>query len=129
MKNLLRKYGFKDNWRVFPVGSSLEYEHIFKQIILELQRCQDDYEEMLALLLTRLLIVFKRELSREHILKNEYLDREMDYAVSYFNENYNKDISIEEYAEIHRHDPDAVHRIPSDQQRPASLRTDELFYK
>ena len=54
---------------------------------------------MLALLLTRLLIVFKRELSREHILKNEYLDREMDYAVSYFNENYNKDISIEQYAE------------------------------
>ena len=99
MKNLLRKYGFKDNRRVFPVGSSLEYEHIFKQIILELQRCQDDYEEMLALLLTRRLIVFKRELSREHILKNEYLDREMDYAVSYFNENYNKDISIEQYAE------------------------------
>ena len=99
VKNLLRKYGFKDNRRVFPVGSSLEYEHIFKQIILELQRCQDDYEEMLALLLTRLLIVFKRELSREHILKNEYLDREMDYAVSYFNENYNKDISIEQYAE------------------------------
>lgn len=99
VKNLLRKYGFKDNRRVFPVGSSLEYEHIFKQIILELQRCQDDYEEMLALLLTRLLIVFKRELSREHILKNEYLDREMDYAVSYFNGNYNKDISIEQYAE------------------------------
>ncbi len=99
VKNLLRKYGFKNNRRVFPVGSSLEYEHIFKQIILELQRCQDDYEEMLALLLTRLLIVFKRELSREHILKNEYLDREMDYAVSYFNENYNKDISIEQYAE------------------------------
>ena len=61
VKNILRSYGLQDNQRVFPVGSSLEYEQIFKQIIQELQRCQEHYEEMLALLLRHLLIVFQRD--------------------------------------------------------------------
>ncbi len=98
VKNILRKYGFSDDQRVFPVGISLEYERIFKKIILELQRCQDDYEEMLTMLLRYLLIIFHRELTKEHVLKNEYLDHEMDIATSYFDENYNRNINIEEYA-------------------------------
>ena len=98
VKNILRNYGFPNDQRIFHVGTSLEYERIFKRIILELQRCQDDYEEMLTLLLRHLLIIFHRELTRKHVLKNEYLDHEMDTAASYFNENYNRDINIEEYA-------------------------------
>ena len=98
VKNILRKYGFPDDRRVFPVGTSLEYERVFKRIILELQRCQEDYEEMLVLLLRHLLIIFHRESGKEHTPKNEYLDHEMAAAVSYFNENYNQDINIEEYA-------------------------------
>ena len=98
VKNILRKYGFPDNERIFPVGTSMEYERIFKRIIIELQRCQDNYEEMLTLLLRHLLIIFQRELTREPVLKNEYLDHEMDTAMTYFNENYNRDINIEEYA-------------------------------
>ena len=40
------------------------------------QRCQDNYEEMLVLLLCHLLISFHRELTREHILKNtDRIDR------------------------------------------------------
>lgn len=96
--NILRKYGFQDNKHIFQVGSSLEYERVFKRIIIELQRCQMNYEEMLTLLLRHLFIIFERELKREHILKNEYLDKEMDIATSYFNENYNHDINIDEYA-------------------------------
>lgn len=98
VKNILRKYGFPDNERIFPVGTSMEYERVFKRIIIELQRCQDNYEEMLTLLLRHLLIIFQRELTREHVLKNEYLNHEMNTAVTYFNENYNRDINIEEYA-------------------------------
>ncbi len=98
VKTILKEHGFADNQHIFPVGTSLEYERIFKQIILELQRCQQDSEEMLALLLRHLLILFHRELKRDHALKNEYLDHEMDTAVSYFNENYNRDINIEAYA-------------------------------
>ena len=98
VKNILRQYGFPDKERVFQVGTSMEYEQIFKRIIIELQRCQDNYEEMLVLLLRHLLIIFHRELTREHILKNEYLDHEMDNAVTFFSENYNQIISIDDYA-------------------------------
>lgn len=53
---------------------------------------------MLVLLLRHLLISFHRELTREHILKNEYLDHEMDNAVTFFSENYNQNINIDDYA-------------------------------
>ena len=98
VKNILRQYGFSDKERVFQVGTSNEYEQIFKRIIVELQRCQDNYEELLVLLLRQLLISFHRELTRDHILKNEYLDHEMDNAVTFFSENYNQDINIDDYA-------------------------------
>lgn len=98
VKNILRKYGFPDDKRIFAVGTSLEYERVFKRIILELQRCQEDYEEMLALLLRYLLIIFRRELVKDHKSRNEYLEQEMEAAVSYLNENYNREINIEAYA-------------------------------
>ncbi len=53
---------------------------------------------MLTLLLRHLLIVFHRGAYPQTCTKNEYLDHEMDTAASYFNENYNRDINIEEYA-------------------------------
>ena len=64
VKNILRQYGFPDKERVFQVGTSNEYEQIFKRIIIEFQRCQDNYEEMLVLLLRHLLISFHRELTQ-----------------------------------------------------------------
>ena len=76
----------------------MEYERVFKKIIVELQRCQFDYEEMLTLLFCHLLITFERELKHEHVPKNEYLDREMELAATYFNENYNRNINIDAYA-------------------------------
>lgn len=99
VENILHKYGFSDGKRIFPVGTSLEYEQIFKRIILELQRCQEDYEELLSLLLRQLLLLFHRELSSGHSSHNEYLDREMNLAAAYFDENSNQDINIEQYAE------------------------------
>lgn len=47
VKNILRNYGLPNDQHILHVETSLEYERIFKRIILELQRCQDDYEEML----------------------------------------------------------------------------------
>lgn len=96
--NILRSYGISDDMRVFYVGTSLEFERIFKRMIVELQRCQPEYEEMLALLLRHLLILIHRQLTRQRSLKNEYLDGEMDLAAQYFNDNYNSDISVEKYA-------------------------------
>lgn len=98
VKNILRSYGIKDSMRVFYAGTSLEYERIFKRMISELQCCQPNYKEMLVLLLRHLFILIHRQLSKQRILKNEYLDHEMDLAAQYFNDNYNSEINISEYA-------------------------------
>lgn len=98
VKNILRSYGIRDDMRVFYSGTSLEYERIFRRMISELRRCQADYEEILALLLRHLLILIHRKLTRQLVLKNEYLDSEMDLAAQHFNDNYNLEISIRDYA-------------------------------
>ncbi len=98
VKNILRSYGIKDDMRVIYVGTSLEYERIFKRAITELQRCQPNYQEMLVLLLRHLLISIQRQIAREKKLTNEYLDAEMDLDAQYFNDYYNTEINIENYA-------------------------------
>ena len=70
----------------------------FSNVSLASSNAVKTNEEMLVLLLRHLLISFHRELTREHILKNEYLDHEMDNAVTFFNENYNQNIHIDDYA-------------------------------
>lgn len=98
VKNILRKYGIKDNMRTFFIGTSLEYERIFNKMISELQKCQVDYKEALSLLMRQLLIIIHRELSKERKLTDIYLENEMDMATQYFDNNYNTEINIEEYA-------------------------------
>ncbi len=98
VKNLLRHYGIKDEMQVINTGTSLEYVRIFKQMIQELQRGQTDYKESLVLLLLQLFILIHRQLSKEQIRKNEYLDREMELAIQYFHSHYNTEINIENYA-------------------------------
>ena len=98
VKNILRKYGIKDDLHYFFVGASLEYERIYKKMISELQRCQNNYEEMLSILMRQLLICIYRELQKERKISDIYLDNEMDMAAQYFTDNYSSDISIEEYA-------------------------------
>ena len=70
----------------------------FSNVSLASSNAVKTNEEMLVLLLRHLLISFHRELTREHILKNEYLDHEMDNAVTFFSENYNQNINIDDYA-------------------------------
>ena len=98
VKNILRRYGIKYDLHYFFVGTSLEYERIYKKMISELQRCQNNYEEMLSILMRQLLICIYRELQKERKISDIYLDNEMDMATQYFTDNYSSDISIEEYA-------------------------------
>ncbi len=98
VKNILRSYGIRDDMRVFYVGTSLEYTRIFKRTITELQRRQPYYQEVLVLLLRQLFIAIHRKVTKERKLRNEYMDTEMDIAAQYFNDNYNTDIHIEDYA-------------------------------
>ena len=98
VKKILQGYGITNEMRVLPTGTSLDYARIFKQMIHELQRCQTHYPEVLTLLLRQLFILIHRQLTREHTRKNDYLDAEMSLAMQFFNDNYNTEVNIEEYA-------------------------------
>lgn len=98
VKNILRHYGITNDMRVMDTGTSLEYAGIFKQMIQELQRCQTHYPELLTLLILQLLIRIERQIGRDHRRKDVYLDTEMELAMQFFNDNYNTQISVEEYA-------------------------------
>ena len=98
VKHILRSSGISDDMRVINTGTSLEYTRLFKQMILELQRRQPDYQEMLALLLRQLLITIHRQLASDRRSRNVDLDTEMEAAIQYFNDNYNTEINIEAYA-------------------------------
>jgi len=98
VKNIIRKYGISDDMHVIHTGTSLEYKRIFLQIIQELKLCREDYEELLVTYLQQLLILIHRAINSKPRNKNHALMQEMDAAVRYFHENYNKPISIEAYA-------------------------------
>ena len=98
VKKILAGYGITNNMRVLPTGTSLDYARIFKQMINELQRCQTHYPEILTLLLRQLFILIHRQLTRDHTRKNDYLEEEMALAMQFFNDNYNTEVNIEEYA-------------------------------
>lgn len=95
---ILQKNGILPDIHIINSGTSLEYSRIFKQIILELQQCQIDFEEVLSMLLQQIFILLHRQTTKTRKLKNEYLETEMELATQYFNANYNTAISVEDYA-------------------------------
>lgn len=101
VKNILRKYGIKDDMHVIHTGTSLEYKRLFSEMIQELKLCKEDYEELLVNYLRQLLIMLHRLLLSKPRSKSTYLINEMDSAVRYFHANYNKPININEYAASH----------------------------
>lgn len=98
VKNLLRSYGISDDKKVFYCGSGLEYQHHFRMMIQELQLCRDDYQEMLEIHLRQILIMLHRYLKSSVKIENGMIVEEIDKAMLYFNEHYNENISIEDYA-------------------------------
>ncbi len=96
--NILRKYGISDQMQVIYTGISMEYKKIFSQMIQELQLCQKDHEELLTLLLRQLLIMISRRISSRPKRRNSYLEEAVEEATRYFRENYDKTVSIEDYA-------------------------------
>lgn len=101
VKNIIRKYGISDDMHVIHTGTSLEYKRVFLQIIQELKLCRDDYEELLVTYLQQLLILIHRSINTKPKGRKYSLMHEMDAAIRFFHENYNKPISIEDYAAEH----------------------------
>ena len=98
VKKLLAESDIPSFGHVFYAGQLPEYRQIFSKIIEELQVCKNHYSEMLNLLLRQLFILLGRQFI-DHKKINRYAQNEIDIALKYFNEHYNHDISIEEYAE------------------------------
>lgn len=101
VKNLLRSYGITDDKRVFYCGSDLEYQNHFRTMIQELQMCRDDYTELLEILLRQIFIMLHRYFKTSSKMSNSQIAEEIDKATIFFNEHYNEDIRIDEYAETH----------------------------
>ena len=97
--NLLRSYGLTEKKKVFYCGSDLEYQQHFRSMIQELQMCKDDYEEMLEIHLRQIFIKLHRYLQTSCKIDNSQIAETIDKATLYFNEHYNEDIRIEEYAD------------------------------
>ena len=99
--NLLRFYGLTDKKNVFCCGSNLEYQALFRAMINELQMCKDNYAEMLEMYLRQIFIMYQRQSKDTLKLDSTQHLEEIDRATIYFNEHYNEDISIDEYARSH----------------------------
>ncbi len=101
VKNILRQYGMEDKTKVFYSGTSLEYRRIFQEMIQELQMCKEHYQELLSMLLYQLLILIHRKRNSEKKIRDGFVTKEMEDAIFYFSEYYQKEISIEAYAISH----------------------------
>ncbi|MCI5649354.1 MAG: AraC family transcriptional regulator [Fusicatenibacter sp.] len=101
VKNILRKYGIRDDMRVIYSGVSMEYKHLFLSMIQELQMKRTDYEELLIHYFMQLLITIHRQLLTKPRKKNSMIMDEMNDAVEYFRTHYNHPIRIEKYAAEH----------------------------
>lgn len=100
VRNILRYYKFKRDQHVYYTGTVPEFRWIFTRMIQEMQLCRPLYEEMLASLLNDLMLLINRQSAYSHTTINS-IQSEIEQAVSYFNEHYNEDISVNDYAKAH----------------------------
>lgn len=86
------------NQNVFYTGTSPDYQWLYRQMIQELQLCRPNYEELLTLNLRHIFIMINRYLC-EGQKNGSDIQNEIERATHYFNENYNKQLNIDEYAQ------------------------------
>ena len=99
VRNILKHYDIPLDRHVIYSGSSATYAYLFKEMIHELQTCRTGYEELLEMYLRQIFLLVQRSWEERKPSVSSYLQEEIDYARKYFNEHYNEDISIEEYAQ------------------------------
>lgn len=99
--NILRSYGITKDKHVFYCGKGLEYQNHFRLMIQELQMCKDHFEEMLEMHLREIFVMIHRHFQASTKLNNSQIAEDIDAATMFFNEHYNEEISIEEYAGNH----------------------------
>lgn len=94
---LLEDAGFSDT-NVIHTGISPSYQQLFLQLIRELQVRRPRFQELLSLTLRQILVLIRRH-SEEDSHKNGRIQKEVEHAIHFFNENYSQSINIALYAQ------------------------------
>ena len=98
VRSILKKYEIPLDTNVFYSGNSPTYGYLFKEMILELQTCRIGYESLLSMYLEQIFVLIQRSRLDKRPVVSSHLQEEMGIARRYFQEHYNEDINIEEYA-------------------------------
>lgn len=97
VEEYLKQYELPKKENVFYTGVSPDYPWIYKQIIRELQLHRENYSDMISLFMHHIFLTINRYIKEGKQAKNDTIN-DVERAVHYFNENFNKPISIEQYA-------------------------------
>ena len=98
VRNILRHYEIPTDGYILHTGISREYEDLFRRMRDELVRCSWGYEEMLTYLFRELLMTMHRRMTENAPRVSGFIQDEIDRARLFFDEHYNEEISIEQYA-------------------------------
>lgn len=98
VKAILKHFDIPTDKNVFFSGVSSAYQHLFKEMIRELQTCRTGYQELLEMYLRQIFLLIQRTRQESNPTISTYLQKEMEYAQQYFQEHYNEDIQIKDYA-------------------------------
>lgn len=98
VESILEFYELPETENVFYTGTSPDYQWMYRQMIQELQLCRANYEELLSLMLRHIFIMINRYIVEGRKASSD-IQNEIERATHYFNENYNKPLNIDEYAE------------------------------
>ena len=97
VEEILLSHNLPVDDNVFYAGCNPDYKRLFEQMIKELQLCRKNYKELLVNSLENIFLLVSRFLVEGEKSGASIVDQ-IDYAITYFNENYNKEISVSEYA-------------------------------
>lgn len=99
VKNILNSCGISGNTRILKVGTNPLFQELFSNIIIEIQQKKTAYEHLIKSYFMELIINIGRS-ANENSNPESYINKQMKIAQEYFSENYNKEINIDEYANV-----------------------------
>ena len=100
VEEYLERYELPKQENVFYTGVSPDYPWIYNQIIQEMQLPRVNCDDMISLYMHHIFITINRYIKEGRETKNDIIN-DIERAAHYFKDNYNKQISIEQYAEEH----------------------------
>ena len=100
VEEYLERYELPHHKNVFYTGVTPDYPWIYNQMIRELQLQRVNYEDMISLYMHHIFITINRYIKEGRETKSDNIN-DIERAAHYFKDNYNKQISIEQYAEEH----------------------------